>query len=49
MQPGAATEFGKYGILRETDLHGKGPEFSLWATDVKKIDVEVRIACRFTR
>lgn len=33
-------EYGKYGLIRETDLYNKRPEFQLWAIDVKKIDIE---------
>jgi len=36
-----STNFGKYGIIRETDAAAKRSEFILWALDVKKIDVEV--------
>lgn len=31
-------EYGKYGIIRETDMYSKRPEFQLWA-------IEVRIMC----
>lgn len=33
-------EYGKYGIIRETDLYSKRPEFMLWAAEVKGADVE---------
>ncbi|PSC69161.1 RNA-binding 25 [Micractinium conductrix] len=33
-------EYGKYGIIRETDMYSKRPEFQLWAIEVKKIDIE---------
>lgn len=33
-------EYGKYGIIRETDLYSKRPEFQLWAIEVKNIDLE---------
>jgi len=32
--------YGKYGVLRETDLYSKRPEFSLWAMEIKNIDIE---------
>lgn len=34
-------EFGKYGILRESDFAAKQSEFNRWAMDVKHIDVEI--------
>ena len=33
-------EYGKFGIIRETDFYAKRPEFMLWALEVKKVDVE---------
>ncbi|KAI7841757.1 hypothetical protein COHA_004623 [Chlorella ohadii] len=33
-------EYGKYGIIRETDMYSKRPEFQLWAIEVKNIDIE---------
>jgi hypothetical protein len=33
-------DYGKYGIIRETDLYNKRPEFQRWAMDIKKVDVE---------
>eukprot|EP00887_Chlorella_sp_A99_P003746 scaffold7.g3746.t1 len=33
-------EYGKYGIIRETDMYAKRPEFQLWAMEVKKVDLE---------
>ncbi|KAL6780723.1 hypothetical protein ACKKBF_B12010 [Auxenochlorella protothecoides x Auxenochlorella symbiontica] len=35
------SEYGKHGIIRETDMYAKRPEFMLWAIEVKKIDVEI--------
>jgi len=32
--------FGKFGIIRETDAAAKRSEFTLWALEVKKVDVE---------
>ncbi|KAK9836123.1 hypothetical protein WJX81_003270 [Elliptochloris bilobata] len=38
---GASTEaFGKYGVVRETDMDSKRSEFIMWATEVQKVDVE---------
>ena len=28
-------EYGKYGIIRETDMYAKRPEFQLWAMEVR--------------
>ena len=28
-------EYGKYGIIRETDMYSKRPEFQLWAIEVR--------------
>ncbi|KAL4433824.1 hypothetical protein ABPG75_000265 [Micractinium tetrahymenae] len=33
-------EYGKYGIIRETDLYSKRPEFQLWAIEVKHVDLD---------
>lgn len=33
-------DFGKYGIIRESDAYAKRNEFILWALDVRKTDVE---------
>ncbi|GIL42716.1 hypothetical protein Vafri_652 [Volvox africanus] len=33
-------DFGKYGVIRESDSYAKRNEFILWALDVKKTDVE---------
>lgn len=33
-------EYGKYGLIRDTDMYSKRPEFQLWAMEVKKIDIE---------
>ncbi|KXZ56524.1 hypothetical protein GPECTOR_1g470 [Gonium pectorale] len=33
-------DFGKYGIIRESDAYAKRNEFILWALEVKKVDVE---------
>ncbi|KAK2077691.1 hypothetical protein QBZ16_004537 [Prototheca wickerhamii] len=35
------SEYGKHGIIRESDMYAKRPEFMLWASEVKNIDVEV--------
>mmetsp|Transcript_18463 Transcript_18463/g.51709 ORF Transcript_18463/g.51709 Transcript_18463/m.51709 type:complete len:374 (+) Transcript_18463:198-1319(+) len=34
-------QFGKYGIIRESDYEAKRGDFQLWATEVKKVEVEV--------
>ena len=33
-------EYGAYGVIRETDYYTKRPEFTLWALEIKKADVE---------
>lgn len=33
-------EYGKFGVIRETDYYTKRSEFTLWALEVKKSDVE---------
>ena len=45
LQPGitghvASDQYGKYGIIRESDLASKISEFQQWATEVKKVNVE---------
>lgn len=37
---GAVEDYGKYGVVRESDMYAKRPEFQLWAMEVKKCDVE---------
>ena len=34
------SRYGKYGIIRETDMSEKRPEFMLWAIERRKVDVE---------
>lgn len=34
-------DFGKYGFIRESDMAAKQPEFILWATEVKGVNVEL--------
>jgi hypothetical protein len=34
------SRYGKYGIIRETDMYEKRPEFMLWAMERRKVDVE---------
>ena len=34
------TQFGKYGIIKETDLWEKQPEFSLWLSEIKQRNPE---------
>lgn len=36
----ASDQYGKYGIIRESDLASKISEFQQWATEVKKVNVE---------
>ncbi|GAX75385.1 hypothetical protein CEUSTIGMA_g2829.t1 [Chlamydomonas eustigma] len=36
----AGDNFGKYGVIRETDAAAKSSEFILWALEVKKVDLE---------
>lgn len=33
-------EYGAFGVIRETDYYTKRPEFTLWALEIKKADVE---------
>lgn len=35
-----STDFGRFGVIRESDADGKRSEFLMWALDVKKVDVE---------
>ncbi|CAL1352716.1 unnamed protein product [Linum trigynum] len=38
---GAVTNlWGKYGIIRETDMWNKRPEFSAWLSEVKQVNLE---------
>ncbi|CAI0439184.1 unnamed protein product [Linum tenue] len=38
---GAVTDlWGKYGIIRETDMWNKRPEFSAWLSEVKQVNLE---------
>ncbi|XP_076905571.1 uncharacterized protein LOC143561340 [Bidens hawaiensis] len=38
---GAATDtWGKYGIIRETDMWNKRPEFTAWLLEVKQVNLE---------
>ncbi|KAL3652543.1 hypothetical protein CASFOL_002224 [Castilleja foliolosa] len=38
---GAVTSsWGKYGIIRETDMWNKRPEFTAWLAEVKKVNLE---------
>lgn len=36
----ASDQYGKYGIIRESDLANKISEFQQWATEVKKVNIE---------
>mmetsp|Transcript_2181 Transcript_2181/g.5549 ORF Transcript_2181/g.5549 Transcript_2181/m.5549 type:complete len:268 (+) Transcript_2181:61-864(+) len=39
--PGSVSnQFGKYGILKQEDIHNKKPEFLLWAMEVQKINTD---------
>ena len=45
VQPGiaghvASDQYGKYGVIRESDLASKVSEFQQWATEVKKVNIE---------
>lgn len=41
MKRGAVTDsWGKYGILRETDMWNKRPEFTAWLAEVKQVNLE---------
>ncbi|CDY14351.1 BnaA10g07040D [Brassica napus] len=38
---GAVTEsWGKYGVIRETDMWNKRPEFTAWLLEVKEVNLE---------
>ena len=38
LQAGAiGQEYGKFGIIRETDIYSKRPEFQLWAIEVRLV------------
>ncbi|KMZ61285.1 hypothetical protein ZOSMA_53G00730 [Zostera marina] len=38
---GAVTNsWGKYGVIRETDMWNKRPEFTAWLSEVKKVNLE---------
>ncbi|CAA0808521.1 Unknown protein [Striga hermonthica] len=40
-QKGAVTNsWGKYGIIRETDMWNKRPEFTAWLAEIKKVNLE---------
>ena len=34
------TQFGKYGVIKETDLWEKQPEFNLWLSEIKQRNPE---------
>lgn len=34
-------DYGKYGVLRDTDRANKGAEFMLWAMDEQKVNPEL--------
>lgn len=36
----ASDQYGKYGIIRESDLASKISEFQQWATEVKRVNIE---------
>ncbi|XP_071736612.1 uncharacterized protein [Rutidosis leptorrhynchoides] len=41
MKVGAVTDsWGKYGIIRETDMWNKRPEFTAWLAEVKQVNLE---------
>ncbi|EOA12784.1 hypothetical protein CARUB_v10028688mg [Capsella rubella] len=41
VKKGAVTEsWGKYGIIRETDMWNKRPEFTAWLLEVKEVNLE---------
>jgi hypothetical protein len=43
VKKGAVTEsWGKYGIIRETDMWNKRPEFTAWLLEVKKVTLSIR-------
>ena len=37
---GGQDRYGRYGVIRETDIYAKKPEFMLWAMEEKNKDVE---------
>lgn len=39
--PPCLQDFGKYGYIRETDMHIKHGEFQMWCQEVKKVNVEL--------
>lgn len=41
LQGALTQQFGKYGILRETDMYTKRGEFQMWATEVQHVDIEL--------
>lgn len=34
------SKYGKYGVIRETDMYDKRSEFTLWAIEERRVDVE---------
>jgi hypothetical protein len=34
LQGAIGHEYGKYGLIRDTDMYSKRPEFQLWAMEV---------------
>nr|GEY05591.1 vicilin-like seed storage protein At2g18540 [Tanacetum cinerariifolium] len=40
VKKGAVTEWGKYGIIHETDMWNKRPEFTAWLAEVKQVNLE---------
>eukprot|EP00854_Cymbomonas_tetramitiformis_P013901 gene13901-16431_t len=34
------TKFGKYGVIKESDMWNKRPEFGLWCAEVKQVNIE---------
>lgn len=41
VQAALTQQYGKYGVIRETDIYTKRAEFQMWATDVQKVDIEL--------
>ena len=37
VQGAIGQEYGKYGLIRETDMYAKRPEFQLWAMEVRRV------------
>ncbi|KAK3245437.1 hypothetical protein CYMTET_44992 [Cymbomonas tetramitiformis] len=33
-------KFGKYGVIKESDMWNKKPEFGLWCSEVKQVNIE---------